>query len=1409
MPPSPRRSIAFSTHVERLFVPVDAQPALRAGALPAAPSRWVEAPQAAWPQWEAAGCIVLLGEPSLGKTFEFRHQHEQLQRQGVPSFFTEWREWYPGHDLLGLVGDPTPFRTQLAGSEPVHWFVDSLDEGRLQADAAIGELLKALDTLKREGLLSNLRLRLSCRAVDWRQSEQESLHKRLGSTTRSNAEIVVLRLLPLSLPAVHAAARQKLTSDAEVDRFVAALKARHVLALAGHPLLLALMLAEWTDSGHIGSDRTDVYARAVDHLVRESNVKHKDHLAKLVAEADRRQAIAEMAARTVFGGYAGVTWPSEDEPRNMLDLEEMTAPRSHVLAALATALFEPAGGDARTFFHRSFADYMTARLLADGLASGWPLRRILPLFPTMNGIPSPLRELAAWLAGLSPQFQAWLIANDPATACLGDTLRYTPQSRTALVEMLARRYRDRRWQSEFDRFGDLASTLSEAEFRTLLAPVNGLALRTMALDMVESAGRTDLHPALVDVALDDRNEPVLRARAVMVVGTAPASAQAHAAALAKLVELDSDHDPEDEIAGAVLHALYPQFLETSRALRGLRPPRAPNLSGVYRYFWNKLFLDRLPRREPDRTLARAALRQLLAGQVDRPATGAHHDISSAQRLAIVCAPLAGIAAALACEVLAAAGEWSDFVAEDIEVLARWVRQFGHTEQVASLRAALAAPKARQGLLSWWVGRTAEGKHLKLWELPLIDAAPVEEDLDVYLRACERRVADDTQAVDLFQHALQVCWRFPSSNRVDQILAVAARSASLQRAWETNRQCELDGPLAASRRHAAEFEAQHKLVDTRLRESWLARIGDLRAGDADHLVTLVHEVSSELFAPSLASVEERLGAEVREAVATGLALAWESFAHIDGLWPKREGDGSQVPLPNRAIAAAQGFFLQDLGGASDLSALSDAQVECLFWAARHGDSDWRPLFDRLWQTRTEVVWKRIAALLDAEAAGTCPLSNQLWYPLAVAEDLPVELVTHLVDYALRGPLPRLGGTRRQQFAFLRRHADVSRLRSDLLPRLHDEADSLWPSAGAHGSDQLDEEAALAGLAMTWLLDPALIDTFGTRVFSGPTGHHRALGFMHALQSILDPTAGHVSEWNRSIPPEDYAALVPYLFVEEDVTSATPPSGADVPGMLARESRNRLIPHVCSAAPNRAVEWLTTWLAMPRFGHYRDWLASQLAQAQRQVADAAWRGLDRRECDAVLHQSATLVRDVVDLRWLVQELVESRVAPSFKTDYSLTPLLWGKKTELGGRRHADEKALQTAIYALLRAEARSAPVIGAREPEQFDGKKPDLRLSFIVAGDQVDVPIEIKWSDHDELWTAPAEQLLTKYMRDPKVVHGLYIIGWCGRCKAEARGKRSIAMPEALQVALQRKVDAKLIDTGKSVAVHVLDVSVIFA
>jgi hypothetical protein len=376
--------------------------------------------------------------------------------------------------------------------------------------------------------------------------------------------------------------------------------------------------------------------------------------------------------------------------------------------------------------------------------------------------------------------------------------------------------------------------------------------------------------------------------------------------------------------------------------------------------------------------------------------------------------------------------------------------------------------------------------------------------------------------------------------------------------------------------------------------------------------------------------------------------------------------------------------------------------------------------------------------------------------------------------------------------------TARLWSVLSPQLLGEVECLKaPVAPDDGS--ADEQAALACLAMAWLLQPELTSGSFEAVFSG--SRSRSMGFAFAVQHICNRASPVTSRWDTSIAAEHYAALVPYLFIGDQAQAIGTPETR-----LTMEACTQLITYLCEVEPQRSQGWLRQWQQLPQFELYKDWMAKILTEAKQQEADVSWRGLDRAECDAVLNQNATLVRDAVDLKWLLEELLESRVAPSFKTDYSLTPLLWGKKSEIGGRPRADEKALQTAVYALLRMQTRSAPVIGAREPEQFDGKKPDLRLSFLVNGQQLDVPVEIKWSDHPELWTAPADQLLTKYMRAHTANDGLYVVGWCGHCTPPPRGLSLPGDPESFRTALQDKIDNDLRNSGKAVRVYVLDITV---
>lgn len=109
----------------------------------------------------------------------------------------------------------------------------------------------------------NLRVRLSCRAAKWASDASTKL-ERLFPTDPSSAEAAfkVVRLLPLTQPAIRQLAAERLVTDVALEGFFREMDGNGVAALAGHPVLLASLADEFSKSKSLGKSRTQLYERA-------------------------------------------------------------------------------------------------------------------------------------------------------------------------------------------------------------------------------------------------------------------------------------------------------------------------------------------------------------------------------------------------------------------------------------------------------------------------------------------------------------------------------------------------------------------------------------------------------------------------------------------------------------------------------------------------------------------------------------------------------------------------------------------------------------------------------------------------------------------------------------------------------------------------------------------------------------------------------------------------------------------------------------------------------------------------------------------------------------------------------------------------------------------------------------------
>jgi hypothetical protein len=884
----------------------------------------------------------------------------------------------------------------------------------------------------------------------------------------------------------------------------------------------------------------------------------------------------------------------------------------------------------------------------------------------------------------------------------------------------------------------------------------------------------------------------------------------YARRLATLLKLDEKRDPGGEIAGAVLLRAFPTHVTTAEAMSTLTPALASKASGLFKQFWSQSFLQSIPPARADRLTALTTLRERLQSALsDGTESQLSVDALNRHQLAVTMAHVFGVFVELvrreAADTRHAIGDLGPLV----ELATQWANQFGRTDLLTPLDLVYqASVPLRRELLDWWLKDKEAASHIDLWDVPMLHRKVIAEDFGLLADACVTYTSKPGVASALFQRLAYLASEFPSSDHVERLRSLAFGSKVLARNWARVRHCKLDSPVAAGRQHVRKMEAQRERQLEARRQVVQGSVEQMRSGDSNALLSVCWEFGSgfslQAAAIALKSVSDHHGEAVGTAADEGLRRAWSTFADASLLWPAAPADGSNgTPMSSRAIVAGLGFQLA-VAPDDDLQGLSDPQVECVLWLSLHCDGGWLPTFVRAWTARPSVVWHRLRELLQRECDNPRIVPAVLWGRLAVTDGLPKDLVEQLVAHAEQFPLPGHASARRHMYALLWRHRSAADLAARFLPHLRADVAANWAAPASPPAEF--ESNAMSAFAMAWLLEPALIVTYGPAVFVGKRHRAHVLGFVSALEHIMSPGSLAIFGWDPAVSLEHYAELAPNLFFEgSSVPQQADPADLDIPAELVLDARNRLMHHLAAAPAHQAQAWFARWRNDARFGDLRDWMSSFHAAATRRIADAQWQPLTREQCDAVLLRKASLVRSLADVVLHLEDLLDNRVAPAFRTDHALTPLLWGKKGV--ARRHEDETALQTVLYNAIRTHAKQVPMVGAREPEQFDAKKPDLRLSFVLdTGATVDVPIEIKWSDNAGLWEAPRDQLHGKYMLDPNVRHGLFLVGWAGS-DAVARGPRPPpATPEELRASLQAAADLATAGTDKSIKVHVVDVSV---
>ena len=522
-----------------------------------------------------AAAYVLIAEPGAGKTTAFQTEAE---RQG--GMYVTFRNFRTYDDK------PERHGTTL--------FLDGLDESR----AGMRDGRTPLDDIRNKlDSLGCPRFRLSCRWADWMAANDKEALKDVSP----DGTVTVIRLDPLSDGNIKAILANRHGVE-DTDGFVAAARERGVDRLLRNPQNLD-MLAKAVSGGKWPDSRKGTFDQACLMLVREPN---GEHLAANPSSADTGpliEAAGRLCAAQILSGAAGYTLPDRAEPDgdypSFMEVDG-EARGSTARNGLGTRLFVGTSEGKLAPAHRQIAEFLAARHVSGLIDGGLPLERILALITGFDGelVPS-FSNFASWLAVHNKRSRKRLSQLDSSGLIYaGDEQTYSADEKRDIVRNLRRESYWNPWcsrgVSKVPGIGAIVSPELEGTFREILTdgqrPPEHQSYVMLLMQMLADG---EPLPALSDVleqTVRDRtwNQGVRCAALDVLTGYHARGRLGFAGLKRMVVEIEdgSLDDPQDELLGILLKALYPKVLSMAEVQGHFRGPKFAE-AREYADFWTR------------------------------------------------------------------------------------------------------------------------------------------------------------------------------------------------------------------------------------------------------------------------------------------------------------------------------------------------------------------------------------------------------------------------------------------------------------------------------------------------------------------------------------------------------------------------------------------------------------------------------------------------------------------------------------------------------------------------------------------------------------------------------------------------------------------------------------------------------
>ena len=409
------------------------------------------------------------------------------------------------------------------------------------------------------------------------------------------------------------------------NEFIELARERGVDGLLENPQTLK-MLVEAVGDGDWPETRTQTFELACRRaLLTEHNPEHRIASPDGADIASLMRISGQLCAVQLLTGAASYATRGGETAPDHLDLDLVPAQdRAALRQALGSKLFKSSpevdvneGAESHIApVHRQIAEFLAARYLAGLVRDGLPTGRILALMTGHDGfVVSELRGVSAWLAAHSKRSRMDIVVRDPlGTVFYGDVREFSKSEKQAVLEALEREAnRNPRIAMAIEsnsRLGDLVTPEMESVFLDILSgPARNAARQSfvnIAFEMlVHGRPLPGLADAILAVIRDSAWWPGIKHCAVKAfVRHRRDKAKAWAELKAVMDDVFEERlsDPDDDMLGCLLIALYPEKVSAPEVLKYLRVSKRPGQCPRYEYFWTGILPGRSTRDQVARLL---------------------------------------------------------------------------------------------------------------------------------------------------------------------------------------------------------------------------------------------------------------------------------------------------------------------------------------------------------------------------------------------------------------------------------------------------------------------------------------------------------------------------------------------------------------------------------------------------------------------------------------------------------------------------------------------------------------------------------------------------------------------------------------------------------------------------------------